>query len=251
MEIPEKYKVVTPLSKNIALALVILLPFLGFIFGMRYQKAITVPEYVEIDRCPESKEVEIPVVPYDAGKILRGEVVDCVLYAELLSGEKVRVAEMNGLGLDAPGCLESPRVKVSNFGDYFAFEDVSGGIDSMIRIYSSDLDKTTTLYVYGTSTIMDLVFLEGDVLAVLSGYPGTYDEQWLSVYDIAGLHANYEKTVNPEFDYFTEIEGYKKRLPLNNFGEDYTHLRISTEAVIAHTADPDSFVVFGPEEYNF
>ena len=86
---------------------------------------------------------------------------------------------------------------------------------------------------------------------MLNGYPGIYDEQWLTVYDIASLHENYRDTVNPEFPFFTNSEGYEKSLPLTNFGEDYTYLRISTEAVIAHTDDPEKFVMFGPDDYNF
>ena len=77
MIIPEKLRTVTPLSKNIALALVILLPFFAFIFGMRYQKTITVPEYIETSGCPETKDEGDSRGVYYEENIFSHEVVDC------------------------------------------------------------------------------------------------------------------------------------------------------------------------------
>ncbi len=40
MRLSKKYTTVTKFSKLLALALFILMPFIGFIIGMRYQKAL-------------------------------------------------------------------------------------------------------------------------------------------------------------------------------------------------------------------
>lgn len=40
MKLSKSFTTVTPLSKSIALALVIALPFLGFYFGIQYERAV-------------------------------------------------------------------------------------------------------------------------------------------------------------------------------------------------------------------
>lgn len=51
MNFKEQFTTVTPLSKTIALALVVILPFIGFYAGVKYQQSIT-PLTVETDLLP-------------------------------------------------------------------------------------------------------------------------------------------------------------------------------------------------------
>jgi hypothetical protein len=41
LKVPKSWHKVTPLSKGLALALFIVLPFAGFYFGVEYQKMVT------------------------------------------------------------------------------------------------------------------------------------------------------------------------------------------------------------------
>lgn len=256
MRIPEKFTTVTKFSKIVALIMFILLPFTGFLIGMKFQKSITIPEIIEVEKCSENNYSNKVYDQYINSKILKAEFIDCTVSIYLDSGEKLEIGNLNGSGMKNPPCLVNTSYKVSSSGKYMAFEDVSGGLDSTIRIFSLTQNIITTLYVGGTSTIMDYTFLPGGSLAVLSGYPNIFEEQWLTIYNVQSLYEDYKNNIlnNP----YPQIENqfslqnkHSKSLGLSNFGENYDYLRISTEALIAHTKNPEKFTVFSPEDYTF
>lgn len=48
-----QFTTVTPLSKALAITLFVALPFIGFYYGMKYQKAITTPPEIKLmDKAP-------------------------------------------------------------------------------------------------------------------------------------------------------------------------------------------------------
>lgn len=87
-------------------------------------------------------------------------------------------------------CEEFSIVLPSPSGQIVAFEDLSEGIDSWLKIYSAKHKSTIGVEVLGTSSILGMTFLPDDRLAVLHGY-GLTGEQWLRVYDLPKLIAEY------------------------------------------------------------
>lgn len=265
MKLPKSLTTVTPLSKTTALIMVILLPFMGFYLGMEFQKTLgsenlnlkeKIRACIKSDaRAPASKTVP----DYTSTKIIGNSTDECKIFATLNNGETISVASTNLSGIEDSPCLENPNVKISSSGKYLAFEDVTGGIDSTVKIYSLELNKVTILYVLGTSTIFDFTFLDNDELAVLSGYPGIYDEQWLRVTNIKKLYGDYENNIldwpEPYYpDYFSidlNDPSITKNLELTNYGVDYSSLKIQAESLIAQTEEPVNYSVFHHEEYSF
>ncbi|MBU0650130.1 hypothetical protein KJ605_01970 [Patescibacteria group bacterium] len=121
-------------------------------------------------------------------RILNLEFIGRTVYIHFVSGESLQVGTLNGSVTEYPSGLKNIKYSVSPSGRYVAFEDLSGGLDSVIRVYSLDQNGITTLYVDGTSTIMDLVFMPGDVLVVMSGYPSVLNEQWLTAYEVYPIY---------------------------------------------------------------
>ena len=84
-------------------------------------------------------------------------------------------------------CYQFVLNRVSQSGEYVVFQYISGGVDSMLKVYSLEHNKTIQLDVFGTSDIFDISFLPDDRLVALYGYKGIYNEQYLKVFDISGL----------------------------------------------------------------
>lgn len=68
MKLPKELTTVTPLSKTIALVLFMLLPFLGFLIGFKYQEGIMREEQMYQY---QHNQLMSPVVPDDELPFLR------------------------------------------------------------------------------------------------------------------------------------------------------------------------------------
>ncbi|RJR27001.1 hypothetical protein C4561_04465 [candidate division WWE3 bacterium] len=187
------------------------------------------------------------------------EVDNCDIYIFDENDNKKKIARIMDLGNDEGLCNVEPSISLSFSNKYLAFTDIMGGVDSAVRIYSVNLDKVTTLYVYGTSSVMDIEFTYEDILTVLNGYPDSYDEQYVIFYNIPGLYEKYEQNVTRiarSQDYFKITDTYKKNFKLPNVGKSYISLVISTDTMVVNTeksqdASQDYFEVIPYSEYTF
>lgn len=124
-------------------------------------------------------------------------------------------------------CYQFVLNRVSPSGKYVVFQDISGGIDSMLRIYSLEHNDTIQLDVFGTSDIFDISFLPDDKLISLYGYKGIYKEQYLKVFDLSGLFIAYPSNIDKQYKYFTNLAQYSKNITLPDIGKDYFSLSVS------------------------
>ena len=124
-------------------------------------------------------------------------------------------------------CYQFVLNRVSPSGKYVVFQDISGGIDSMLRVYSLEHNETIQLDVFGTSDIFDISFLPDDKLITLYGYRRIYKEQYLKVFDLSGLFAAYPSNIDKQYKYFTNLSQYSKNITLPDIGKDYFSLSVS------------------------
>lgn len=124
-------------------------------------------------------------------------------------------------------CYQFVLSKVSPSGKYVVFQDISGGIDSMLKVYSIEHNDTIQLDVFGTSNIFDLLFLQDDKLISLYGYRGNYKEQFLKIFDLPGMFTDYPSNVDKQFKYFTNLAQFSTSITLPDMGEDYLNLSVS------------------------
>jgi len=75
-------------------------------------------------------------------------------------------------------------------GKIVAYEDLAGGIDSWLKIYSAEFNESIGVEILGASSILSMAFLPDDKLAVLHGY-GLTSERWLRIYDLPQLLNQY------------------------------------------------------------
>ena len=117
-------------------------------------------------------------------------------------------------------------VRISPDNKYVFFEDLSGGIDSMYRVYSVDKDFTATLTINGTSSIFDLEFTQDNFLGILYGFKDSYAEQSVAFYNLNALFASYPTNVN-EYSQFTDISKHSKIIPLPNYSQNYVSIKFA------------------------
>lgn len=188
---------------------------------------------------------EIEIEPKVEEKIISSEVTVDKCRLKVVTTKREIFLETN-IGIDLPEirCYQFLLNKVSSSGEYMAFQDLSGGVDSMIQVFSIKHQDTVLLDVYGTSDIFDIIFLPDDRLAILHGYRGLYDEQYLKIYDIAGLFANYPDNIDQRYNYFTNIAEYSKSFVLPDVGKNYFSLYLGEEYLEIHGTPGSEDVLF-------
>lgn len=163
----------------------------------------------------------------DTPRIIRSEVdnINCEIKITTNEGEKIAKTNFAELKLNEK-CNDFIVRKIAPSGKYFAYQDISGGVDSMLKIYALDYDQTFQLDVVGTSTIFDLAFIDNNKLIVLLGYKDIFDEQFLKIYDLPKLFSDYPKNLNQEYHYFENLNKYSKTITLPNVQQNYASLFI-------------------------
>lgn len=132
-------------------------------------------------------------------------------------------------------CYQFVLNPVSPSGKYVVFQDISGGLDSQIRVYSVGNNKDVYLDVLGSSTIKYMDFLPDDRLAVINGYFGYFGKewlgQWLRIYDIPSLFNNYPNSVDSQYNYFKLSDGNPTVVDLPDKGVDYASFSIDGRTI--------------------
>lgn len=174
----------------------------------------------------EDLPIPIPTKQPTTDKIISSEVTveDCKIKVVTTKGEIFLDTQFLEF-YPQTRCYQFVLNDVSPSGKYIVFQDISGGLDSMLRVYSLEHNDTIVLDVFGTSNIFDISFLPDDKLISLYGYKGIYKEQYLKVFDLSGLFGSYPSNVN-KHKYFTTNQ-YSKNITLPDIGRDYFSLSVS------------------------
>ncbi|MBU4338735.1 hypothetical protein KKB43_05750 [Patescibacteria group bacterium] len=219
---------------------------------------VVIASTIAVIKYRETPRVVKPVTVV-APKLTSQPTTDKIISSEAtVEGCKIKINTTKGdIFLNTEYSEFSPETKcyqfllniVSPSGKYVVFQDISGGLDSALRIYSLEHNENIQLNVLGTSNIFDIVFLPDDKLISLSGYKGNFSEQFLSVYDISGLFISYPSNINKEFKYFTNLNSYERIITLPDTGKDYSSLSVSEGILkIYGTGGINAGII---KEYNF
>ncbi len=121
-------------------------------------------------------------------------------------------------------CYQFVLSVISPSGKFLAYEDISGGVDSMVWIYSLEVNARLQLDVLGTSTIKDMLFDKNDRLIVLNGYE---KEMSFRVYDIPNLFKGYPDNVDTRYNIFLGSDFIKfTKTHILPTGYDFNRLRV-------------------------
>lgn len=172
----------------------------------------------------------------DGEKIIASEVT--------LEGCKIKVTtNKREIFLNTSFLESNPQTKcyqfvlnlVSPSGKYVVFQDISGGLDSQIRVYSLGHNKDIALDVLGSSTIKYMGFLPDDRLAAINGYFGYFGKewlgQWLRIYDIPSLFNSYPDTVDSQYNYFKLSDDNLAVVDLPDKGTDYASFSVDGRTI--------------------
>lgn len=127
-------------------------------------------------------------------------------------------------------CLQGLQITISPSGKYLAFEDASGGIDTMPKLYSLEKNTPITLGVWGTTQIFNFLFLADNRLLTLSGWRGIPDSQVLAIFNTEKIFADYPNSLDPN-RYLKGEEAYTRRVDLPKQTKDYDSLSFDGDKV--------------------
>jgi hypothetical protein len=169
-------------------------------------------------------------------KIISTEITyDC--YIKVVTTNKVALLTTSWTDTGPSSkCYQFVKNIWSPSGQYAAFEGISGGLDSQIRVFAliQNDNRSHNLDVLGTSTITDLIFLPNDKLVVLNGFPDETGSSRLLVYDIPNLYKNYPNNLEKGVDLFSNIEQNKRIIKLPDIGRKYNVMSLSNEELLIH-----------------
>lgn len=170
-----------------------------FYLSSTYKKGL-IPQNNKIPQESKTNDVIKSEITFE-GLIKSARFEKCSIVLTSSNGKDYTIGKILGGGEDGTVCLAEPKYEISDSGKFFVFEDLSGGVDLWVRIFSVKTKTIDTLGVWGTSWLLDLEFLPNDKLAILSGYPEIPQEQWLSVINLPALYEKYPDTID-EHGYF-------------------------------------------------
>jgi len=126
-------------------------------------------------------------------------------------------------------CYQFAESAIAPSKQYVAFEDEpreAANKNAIIRIYSlKDGNTVEAISLKPSRFVFDLLFLPGDLLAILSGKWGDYSGQNIIIIDINSLFNDYPHNVDRKYNRFSNVAKYKKTIELPNIGEDYQSLK--------------------------
>ncbi len=177
---------------------------------------------------PSSEKEESIPLEIRLGKITAAEMTsDCRV--KVTAGEKVTFLKTGMMGI-VTTCTVGAVGEISPSGYFLAYSDMSGGVDSVLKLYSAKHDEAFTLGVFGTSEIFDTLFLPNEKLAMLGGYPGLPAEQTLTLYDIPKIIQKIPGNLD-EYHYIRLSAGDTKQLPLPKSTQDFDRFSLTTDTL--------------------
>lgn len=172
---------------------------------------------------------------------------DCTIFVKTLTKE-FPIGKLEDSGGDSPKCIANPKYEISKSGKYLIYEDISGGVDLAIKIYSLDINKTNTFAVWGTSSLLDIEFLKDDRLILWSGYPDIPAEQYAAIYDLKSLYENYNSNVDENG--YLKIEDYKNIIALTPAEGKYFKIDVKGNKAYLYGGTPGNHILRGEFEIN-
>jgi hypothetical protein len=212
----------------IAIILAIAIGF-GFLGYKKYQE-------LKLTSIVQPTSSSHPAVTFDRDeKIVASEVTvkDCKIKITTNKREFLVDTEIGNLNPNER-CYQYLLNQVSPSGKYVVFQDLSGGIDSALRVYSLENDSTRWLTVLGTSSIFDFGFQPNtDRIFIFNGYSGLYDEFYLGYEEVAELFKAdclFRPDV-PNWIPSQDCQKYSGGIALPNIGKNYHAFAISEDSI--------------------
>lgn len=178
------------------------------------------------------------------GKISSVKFEACNVSVTSTDGNTYIVGKLSSLGGSENNCIKNPEFSISESGQYLIFEDISGGIDLAIKIFSTETKVLDTLDVLGTSSLLAAEFLYNDKLVIYNGYKGIPDEQWVNVYDIPKIYQDYKNNVT-EYGYLEFNDSTLKRLEIKPENASYFEITSDREKLTIYGGTPSSPTIRG------
>lgn len=162
-------------------------------------------------------------------KITAAEMTsDCRV--KVTAGEKITFLKTGMIEIGSTSCTAEAIGEISSSGYFLTYSDLSGGVDSVLKLYSAKHEEAFTLGVFGTSAIFDTLFLPNEKLVMLNGYHGLPAEQTLTIYDIPKIIQKIPGNLD-EYRYIRFSEGDEKQLPLPKSTEDFDHFYLTADSL--------------------
>lgn len=169
-----------------------------------------------------------------AGKISSVKFENCTVSVISTDGNTYIVGKLSSLGGSENNCIKNPEFSISESRQYLIFEDVSGGIDLALKIFSTETKVVNTLNILGTSSLLKTKFLYNDKLVIYSGYKDAPPEQWVNIYDIPEIYNNYKSNVS-KYGYLELNDASVKKLDITPATGSYFEL----------ISDKDTLTIYG------
>lgn len=190
--------------------------------------------------------VNWPIVPppleVQLDKITSAEITsDCRV--KVTAGEKVTFLKTGMTDIGLTSCTAEALEDISPSGYFLAYTDMSGGVDSVLKLYSAKHDEAFTLGVFGTSAIFDTLFLPNEKLVMLNGYHGLPEEQTLTLYDIPKIVQKVPGNLD-EYRYIRLSAGDTKQLPLPKSTKDFDHFNLTSDSLQILSKDDEILTKF-------
>ena len=177
-------------------------------------------------------------------KIILSEVISSECKIKITTTKRMFFLNTDYLSYQM-ACPQSLLNQFSPSGKFVVFQDISGGADSALKVYPIKYNDLISLDNFGSSTIFDIIFLPNDMLAILNGYQGSFNEQYLRIYDLDGLFYTYPANLDENYRNFTNLNEYTKIINLPDVGKDYRFLSVTNKTLQIHgTAGTQSEVLF-------
>lgn len=173
-KLPESLTTVTTFSKLLAMVIFITFPLFFLYVGLRFNPNISLVK--ENAKNMSGITAESSFITYD-----------CQINIDLSNGQTIYVdtGYVDDSIASAKLCYQFVNNLPSPSGKMVVFNDISGGIDSKLSLYSVDNSKVYTVGNWGTSDLVDFAWTNDDRLAVLYGWKQEPESYHLSLYDLS------------------------------------------------------------------
>ncbi|MBI4058425.1 hypothetical protein HY408_01525 [Candidatus Gottesmanbacteria bacterium] len=193
---------------------------------------------------PNSRASGKPGVSFGAEKMVSSEVTDrCQIRITTNQGREFYLnTAYETTDTNNSRCYQFLLNKISPSGDFLVYQDISGGVDSQLSVYTilNRNNEGHNLRVFGSATIKEIEFLPDDKLVALIGIAGDSQTWSLFSMDLAKLYEEYPKNYGKDnINLFTDTQSVEKLTNLPDKKKDYNWFTISFDTVRVETVSPE------------
>ena len=202
----------------------------------------------EVFVTPTPQITPLPILT-SAGDIIQSAEIgkDCNLQIKTTNKTFSISTELKYGGTE--NCAIRPYGKISPSQKYLVYADSSGGVDSAFLVFDLAHGKKFTLGVWGTSSIMDYIFLPDDQVAVINGYPDIFEEQWLGLIDLPKIFTDYQTNFDPKYLYLrVSNPTYHSNINLPNTNTTHSKLAYVNGKIQTLSKEGKLLVQYSPQD---